>query len=249
VIRYQDSLNTTQYQGYCIDLIQRISERLNFNYSLYETADQMQGSMNSRKEWNGLILDLMRGVMFYLQFLFATVIIVNIFSTNKISNWWIQARLTIFCMIIKNIMFQDADIALGPLTVRADRENVVDFTLPYFYPVGNLILMKKTHAIDHSLFKFMKILEPWAWLCIAAAYLTTSLFLWLLDRFSPHSETNKNLRADDTIVKHQGLRNFNLKECLWFCITSLTPQGRFGCIAMIHYIFGCNDTLLTSISR
>jgi len=36
-----------------------------------------------------------------------------------------------------------ADVALGALSVMAERENVIDFTVPYYDLVGISILMKK----------------------------------------------------------------------------------------------------------
>lgn len=44
--------------------------------------------------------------------------------------------------------------------------------------------------------------------------------MWVFDRWSPYSYQNnmEKYRNDDE------RRYFNLKECLWFCMTSLTPQ-------------------------
>lgn len=48
-----------------------------------------------------------------------------------------------------------------------------------------------------------------------------SLILWIFDRFSPYSyQNNRDKYADD-----DEQRLFDLKESLWFCMTSLTPQG------------------------
>jgi len=54
----------------------------------------------------------------------------------------------------------------------AERENVVDFTVPYYDLVGITILMKKPKAAT-SLFKFLTVLENDVWLCILAAYFFT----------------------------------------------------------------------------
>lgn len=64
---------------------------------------------------------------------------------------------------------QKADIALAPLSVMAERENVVDFTVPYYDLVGITILMKKP-KVPTSLFKFLTVLEPEVWVCILFAY-------------------------------------------------------------------------------
>lgn len=68
--------------------------------------------------------------------------------------------------------FQKADIALGALSVMAERENVIDFTVPYYDLVGITILMKKPD-IPTSLFKFLTVLEDSVWGCILAAYFVT----------------------------------------------------------------------------
>jgi len=47
--------------------------------------------------------------------------------------------------------------------------------------------------------------------------------MWVFDRWSPYSYQNNREKYKDDEEK----REFNLKECLWFCMTSLTPQVRF----------------------
>jgi hypothetical protein len=59
----------------------------------------------------------------------------------------------------------------------AERENVVDFTVPYYDLVGITILMKKPKTAT-SLFKFLTVLENDVWLCILAAYFFTRLELF-----------------------------------------------------------------------
>lgn len=45
--------------------------------------------------------------------------------------------------------------------------------------------------------------------------------MWIFDRYSPYSYQNNRDKYTDDDEK----REFTLKECLWFCMTSLTPQG------------------------
>ncbi|XP_037288820.2 ionotropic receptor 25a [Rhipicephalus microplus] len=122
--------------------------------------------------------------------------------------------------MIRELIDKNADIALGPLSVTAERELVVDFTVPYYDMVGISILMKRP-AVKSSLFKFLTVLEESVWGCILAAYFFTSFLMYVFDRLSPYSyRNNKEKYADD-----EDKRDFSLKECLWFCMTSLTPQG------------------------
>ena len=71
------------------------------------------------------------------------------------------------------------------------------------------------------MFKFLTVLEESVWGCIVGAYFVTSVILWIFDRWSPYSyQNNVEIYKDDEEKRH-----FNLKESLWFCMTTLTPQG------------------------
>lgn len=122
--------------------------------------------------------------------------------------------------IVRKLIDKQADIGLGSMSVMAERELVIDFTVPYYDLVGITIMMQKPTS-PSSLFKFLTVLETNVWLCILAAYFFTSFLMWIFDRWSPYSYQNNREKYKDDEEK----REFNLKECLWFCMTSLTPQG------------------------
>ncbi|XP_020709243.2 ionotropic receptor 25a-like [Athalia rosae] len=122
--------------------------------------------------------------------------------------------------MIKELKEKRADIGLGSIFITAERETAVDFTIPYHELVGHSILMKKPDSQTSSL-KFLTVLEYNVWFCILAAYFFTSFLMWVFDRWSPYSYQNNREKYKDDEEK----REFNLKECLWFCMTSLTPQG------------------------
>ncbi|CAJ0601798.1 unnamed protein product, partial [Cylicocyclus nassatus] len=72
--------------------------------------------------------------------------------------------------LIGALVSGSADIALTSLSVTAERETAVDFTIPYYKTVGGAILMRKP-IMQYSPFRFIQVLEWPVWLCIAAAYL------------------------------------------------------------------------------
>ncbi|KAG8261588.1 hypothetical protein J6590_069537 [Homalodisca vitripennis] len=121
--------------------------------------------------------------------------------------------------IIRELIEKRAEIGLTSLFVTAERENVIDYTVPYYDLVGITILMKKPKS-PTSLFKFLTVLESDVWLCILGAYFFTSFLMWAFDRYSPYSYQNNR----DKYKYDDEQREFNLRECLWFCMTSLTPQ-------------------------
>lgn len=85
----------------------------------------------------------------------------------------------------------EIDFVVANMKISADREEVIDFVIPYFDETGILIVMKKPLP-DHSLFKFMTVLRLEVWLSILAALCITAMMIWLLDIFSPYSSRNWN---------------------------------------------------------
>ena len=111
---------------------------------------------------------------------------------------------------------------VAPLSVMAERESVIDFTVPYYDLVGITILMEKP-KFEYKIFRFMSVLEASVWGCVVAAFFLVSILLCIFDRYSPYSYQNNKTRWDG---QGEEPRVFTLKEGLWFCMTSLTPQGQ-----------------------
>ncbi|XP_076349970.1 ionotropic receptor 25a-like isoform X2 [Tachypleus tridentatus] len=159
------------------------------------------------EEFQGYCIDLINNMKKILQFEFEISESPDkMFGIMNASGGWNG--------MIKELIDKKADIALAPLSVMAERETVVDFTVPFYDLVGISILMKKPQ-VPSSIFKFLTVLETNVWASIIGAYFFTSFLMYAYECFSPYSNRNNN----------QNAREFNLKECLWFCITSLTPQG------------------------
>lgn len=74
--------------------------------------------------------------------------------------------------IIKELVDQRADIALAAMSIMAERDNAIDFTVPFDDMAGIIILMKKTKA-PTAIFKFLTVLEIEVWLSILAAFIST----------------------------------------------------------------------------
>jgi len=104
-----------QFEGYAVDLIHEISKILGFNYTFRLVPDGKYGSLSREtKEWDGMIKELLDqvsqpspliGCWYY-----------NLFTRN---------------MTIYAVCFQRADIAVADLTITYDREQAVDFTMPF----------------------------------------------------------------------------------------------------------------------
>lgn len=74
--------------------------------------------------------------------------------------------------VMKDLIEREADLGLGSMSVTAEREAVIDFSVPYFDLVGITIMMKKIE-LERTIFRFLTVLETNVWLYIIATYFVT----------------------------------------------------------------------------
>jgi hypothetical protein len=78
-------------------------------------------------------------------------------------------------------------LAVGPLTVTAEREAVLDFTTPFYEFAGIEILMKEV-AQEQNLLFFVTVFSKPMWAAWSGVLLFTGLLLAAFDYLSPFSE-------------------------------------------------------------
>ena len=61
-IYFKDETKNVYYYGYCIDLIHKISEKMHFDYKIYEPEDGAYGTMQEDGSWNGMVNELIQDV-------------------------------------------------------------------------------------------------------------------------------------------------------------------------------------------
>lgn len=52
----------SELEGYCVDLLAQLSQRLGFKYNLKVVKDGRYGAKDSSGNWNGMIGEVIRGV-------------------------------------------------------------------------------------------------------------------------------------------------------------------------------------------
>ena len=65
---------------------------------------------------------------------------------------------------------QEADLAIAPLTITAEREEVIDFSKP-FMSLGISIMIQKPLKSSPGVFSFMYPLSNEIWMCVIFAYI------------------------------------------------------------------------------
>ena len=80
---------------------------------------------------------------------------------------------------------REAEIAIAPLTINSQREQVADFTKP-FMSLGISIMIKEPIKQRPGVFTFMNPLSMEIWMCVVFAYIGVSIVLFLVSRLAHH---------------------------------------------------------------
>lgn len=156
---------TVEWYGYCIDFFQELVRQLPYKltYEIYQSADDRFGA---KMTVNHQVPP--RGGQ-------ST-------SMQPVKRW---------NGLVGELQTGRAHVALAPMAVMAERELVIDYTVPFYDLVGIQILLKRP-VVPSQWFKFLTVLEDEVWLFITLAYFVTSFIMYLFDRLSPYSQHNKS---------------------------------------------------------
>ncbi|GFX94673.1 glutamate receptor ionotropic, kainate 2 [Trichonephila clavipes] len=122
----------------------------------------------------------------------------------------------------KKRITQEADLAVADFTITYEREQVVDFTMP-FMNLGIGILFRRPIRKIPKLFWFLRPLSLEVWMYMAAAYMSVSLLLYGVSRFSPYEWAPPHPCEGVTI--HACRNCFSVQNSLWFTVGSLMRQS------------------------
>ncbi|GBN41993.1 Glutamate receptor ionotropic, kainate 2 [Araneus ventricosus] len=117
---------------------------------------------------------------------------------------------------------KEADLAIADFTITYEREKVVDFTMP-FMNLGISILFRRPLRKIPKLFWFLRPLSLEVWLYVAAAYMSVSLLLYGVSRFSPYEWGPPH--PCEGITVHACRNCFSIQNSLWFTVGSLMRQS------------------------
>ncbi|XP_011304729.1 glutamate receptor ionotropic, kainate 2 isoform X3 [Fopius arisanus] len=178
---------------------------------LKDSSEKLQGNA----QYEGYSIDLIHEISKILGFNYTFRLVPDkkYGSYNKETKEWDG--------MIKELLDQKADLAIADLTITYDREQAVDFTMP-FMNLGISILYRKPIKKPPNLFSFLSPLSLDVWIYMVTAYLGVSILLFILARFSPYEwENSHTCSAQFDTCENE----FTLLNSLWFTIGSLMQQG------------------------
>ena len=146
-----------KYEGYCKDLTDAITKLTGIKFLIKPVKDGKYGSPDSRRPggWNGELWRLRDR----------------------------EASLTVILAgMVGELVRREAEIAIAPLTINSQREQVADFTKP-FMSLGISIMIKEPVKQRPGVFTFMNPLSMEIWMCVVFAYIGVSIVLFLVSRY------------------------------------------------------------------
>ncbi|XP_073257568.1 glutamate receptor 2-like [Porites lutea] len=121
--------------------------------------------------------------------------------------------------LVEELTQQKKDIALGPITITAEREMRIDFSKPFMDFSISLIMQKPGEpAID--IFAFLMPFTGVVWLSIVGVVLGMTVVMYAMDYLSPFG-----YHARAQAANNEPGNEFNLLNSLWFATASILQQG------------------------
>jgi hypothetical protein len=115
-------------------------------------------------------------------------------------------------LVFRLRVFQNAALALAPLTITLEREQAIDFTKPFKTLDVNILIEQPEKG--QSLTQFLSPLSVYVWGMVLLALIVVSGVLCTIDRILPD---NEGIEGET--------HRYNIRESLWFCYAGLVGAG------------------------
>jgi glutamate receptor, ionotropic, invertebrate len=156
----QNLTGNDKFEGYCVDLMERLSKSLNITYEIRLVKDGKFGSKSKQ--------------IIYLYFSIQILLFIYLDAQGHWSG------------IVGELVRREADIGVASLTISMVRETAIDFSAPFMNLGISIMVFKQKQAVIYlfssvkfnkyfhlifnlkkpSLFSFMEPLSYYIWVCI-----------------------------------------------------------------------------------
>ncbi|KAH8314880.1 hypothetical protein KR074_007202, partial [Drosophila pseudoananassae] len=145
--------------------------------------------------------------------------------------------------MVGELVRKEADLAIGPLTITAERERVIDFSKP-FMTLGISIMIKKPVKQTPGVFSFLNPLSQEIWMSVILSYVGVSIVLYFVTRFPPYewrivrrpqpdatAQQPPGIIGGATLSEPQNLQppvppnDFSLLNSFWYSLAAFMQQG------------------------
>ncbi|KAG5889810.1 hypothetical protein JTB14_025589 [Gonioctena quinquepunctata] len=143
----------------------------------------------------------------------------NLTKNNKYGNY--DPDETRWNGVVGDLLDKKAHLALCDLTITHERQQVVDFSMP-FMTLGISILHKYPDAKDGNMFAFLEPFATAVWIYSATLFLVVSVVLFFIARMAPGDWENPH-PCDEHPAELENI--WDIKNCHWATMAAITNQG------------------------
>nr|CAI5844229.1 unnamed protein product [Callosobruchus analis] len=126
--------------------------------------------------------------------------------------------------MVGELVRQEADMAIAPMTITSERERVIDFSKP-FMSLGISIMIKKPVKQKPGVFSFLNPLSKEIWVSVMFAYVAVSIVLFVVARFSPYEWRLIHTSITGEPSGGTMANDFTMMNSLWFALGAFMQQG------------------------
>ncbi|PVD37587.1 hypothetical protein C0Q70_00183 [Pomacea canaliculata] len=119
--------------------------------------------------------------------------------------------------LIGMVLNEEIDLAVGPISVTAEREKVVAFTMPYMESAGGM-LMKRFEDTTAKMFRTLMPFTFNLWMALAGLIVLVSILFGIINRFSPSGRIPREETVTDRWIT-------NIWDSAWVVYGSFMEQG------------------------
>jgi len=212
----RDAIVVEQLQNKTLRVTTAINSPFNIKKALDVPKEALE-RLSFEEKYEGYVIDFVKALAQEVKFKYKFHLVgdTNYGSKNPDTGEWNG--------MIGELLQQKADMAVMDLSMTSQRQEAVDFTMPYMN-TGVGILFKKKAPPKPNLFSFLSPLSLDVWIYMTTAYLAVSLLMFLLARITPYEWADSNpcpLHGSSGEIETQ----FTLKNSFWFGIACVLCQG------------------------
>lgn len=110
-------------------------------------------------------------------------------------------------------------MAVGPFTISAQREQVIDFTVPFFEGSTGIMTLSPGYQDKKSLFQTLKPYSVQVWIVVLCSVFLVGYVSLLVNRYTPFRRTSE---AHPCQARYES----SLEDNMWMVYSSVTEQGK-----------------------
>lgn len=166
----------------------------------------------------GYCIDLLKHLADHCNFTYSLYLSFNEYGSLERNN---QTGKQEWTGLIGELVNEDADLIVAPLTINPERAQVMEFSKPFKYQ--GITILQKRQPRASQLVSFLQPFKSTLWVLVLVSVHVVALCLYLLDRFSPFGRYQAASSSADTAAQKE--ESLNLTSAIWFAWGVLLNSG------------------------